>query len=348
MKHRGIILGGVAAFALALSAGGPHDASAQDDVREIRWGTSSVGSSGHRALVNMSAMLNRELDNYNITVLPMPGAMMTVRNYAMKRVDGYYGANIAFHELATNSGRFEGFRDKVQRQPVQSFWAFSMEMGLAIHADNRDEITEWRDLSGRDVFTGPRPWDTRAHLKRAMAAAGVDHGYVELDLGVVGSELERGTIDAFSVYTAGEADVSPWIAEAELSTDIAVLNPSAEEREMMREKGLEVVSVSPDVFETDVHVDEVVLSPFFYGLHLGTQFSKDEIYKILTTIEANTDELKAADPAFSQIDADMAEMQRRGVRASVDDVKVHPGLAKYMRERGVWNDDWNDRIAETE
>jgi hypothetical protein len=347
MRQSGIILGGVAAFALAVGSVAPGSASAQTDVQEIRWGTSSVGSSGHRALVNLSATLNRELDAYNITVLPMPGAMMTVRNYAMKKVDGYYGADIAFHELATNSGRFKGFRDKVEREPVQSFWAYTLEMGLAIHADARDDITEWRDLADSDVFTGPRPWDTRAHLKRVMSALDVGHDYVELDLGVVGSELERGNIDAFSVYTAGESDVSPWIAEAELSTDIAVLNPSKEERKMLREKGLDLVSVSPDVFETDVHVDEVIVSPFYYGLHLGTTFSKDEVYKILTTIEANTQELKAADPAFSQIHENMPEMQRRGVRASVDDVKVHPGLAKYMRERGVWNEAWNDRIAET-
>ena len=332
-----------AVMGAGLVAAGP--AHAQDGVKEIRWGTSSVGSSGHRALVNMAATLNRELDEFKITVLPMPGAIMTVRNYALEKVDGYYGSDIAFHELATDSARFEGFKDNVRRMPVQSFWAFTLEMGLAVRAEDRDKFTEWRDLSGEDVFTGPKPWDTRAHLERAMSVMGVDHNYKELDTGVVGSQLANGAIDAFSIYTAGQSDLSPWIAEAELSADIAVLNPSKEEREMLREEGLNVVEASPDVFETDVHVDKVMLTPFFYGLHLGTNFSKSEMYTILTTIEEHADELKQADPAFSQIADDMPEMQRRGVKQAIGDVKVHPGLAKYMRENGVWNEAWNDRVA---
>lgn len=332
------------AFSFSFALSGPGDAEAQD-VKEIRWGTSSVGSSGHRALVNFAATLNRELDGFNITVLPMPGAIMTVRGYALEEIEGYYGSDIAFHELVNDTARFEGFRDEVIRMPVQSFWAYTIETGLAIRAEDRDEITEWRDLSGKKVFTGPAPWDTRAHTERIMAAAGVEHEYVELDLGVVGSQLDAGSIDAFKVYTAGEADVSPWIAEAELVADIAVLNPSEEEQEMLREAGLDLVTVSTDVFETDVHADEVMLSPFFYGFHLGPEFTEDEVYGLLVAIEENAEELAEADPVFSQIAADMPEIQRRGVTSAIGDVEVHPGLAKYMRERGVWNDEWDDRVA---
>jgi uncharacterized protein len=38
-------------------------------------------------------------------------------------------------------------------------------------------------------------------------------------------------------------------------------------------------------------------------------------------------------------------IQRRGVAASVDSVKVHPGLARYLKEKGAWDDAWDDRIA---
>jgi uncharacterized protein len=51
--------------------------------------------------------------------------------------------------------------------------------------------------------------------------------------------------------------------------------------------------------------------------------------------------------SFAQLKAGMPEMQRRGVASSVEFVPVHPGLARYMKERNVWDSKWDDRIAST-
>ena len=71
------------------------------------------------------------------------------------------------YELANNIKRFKGFKDKIQRQPVQSFWAFTIEMGLGVHARDKDKIKSWGDLAGktrlyRTASMGhPRPGRTR-------------------------------------------------------------------------------------------------------------------------------------------------------------------------------------------
>lgn len=343
---RNIVRGTLLAFAASTAMAVVLPATtAEAETREIRWGTSAVGSSGHRALVTLAATLNRELEDFDITVLPMPGALMTVRGYALGEIEGFYGADVAFDELARNADRFEGFRDQMAREPVQSFWAFTMEVGPAIRAADRDELQSWADLSGKPVFTGPLPWDTRAQLERALRAAGVDDfEYVEVDLGMAGSQLDTGAIVAFLSYTAGEADIAPWIAETAMAVDVTVLNPSAEEQERLREAGLEVVSISPGVYDTDIGLDEILYVPFFYGFHVGEDFSEEEVYTILTTIEAHVDELAEGDPAFSQLAADMPAMQRRGVASSVDLAPIHPGLARYMRERDVWDEAWDERV----
>lgn len=41
----------------------------------------------------------------------------------------------------------------------------------------------------------------------------------------------------------------------------------------------------------------------------------------------------------------MAGFQKRGVESSVSLVPIHPGLAKYMREKNVWDPKWDARIA---
>lgn len=319
------------------------DAGSQ--VRDISWGTSAVGSSGHRALVNLAAVLNREMPGYRIMVLPTPGAIVTVKGYATGQFDGYYGADIAFYELANDTDRFKGFKPQIKRYPVQSFWAYTMEVGVGILAKDRGKYKQWRDLSGERVFTGPLPWDTRAQLERGFKELGVKHQYVEVDLAAAGSLLEAGGIKGFIAYTGAETTPPPFIIELSLATDWAILNPSKEETELLQKAGFPPVEVKPGVFKKDVHVDKVLFLPFFYGFHVGLEVSEEDVYKMLTIIEKNSGELVKMDATFEQVRKDMRGLQRRGVESAVNFVPIHPGLAKYMKERGVWNPKWDDRIA---
>ena len=291
-------------------------------------------------------MLKNEVPEYRFTVQPTPGAILTVKGYATGQFEGYYGSDVAFYELASNINRFEGFKEKMQRQPVQSFWTFTIEQGVAIHARDKGKITQWRDLTGKRVFTGPRPWDTRAQLERAFKALGVKHDYMEVSIKTAGSLLEQGRFIAFGVYANAESTTAPWITEASMQTDWAALNPSAEEVKILKQAGFKVVQISPSVFgKKTVHVDKVTMLPFYYGLHLGLEVPEDDLYRILLAVEKNVSELAKVDKAFKQIEKDMPEMQRRGVVAALDLVPIHPGLAKYMRERGVWDAKWDSRVA---
>jgi hypothetical protein len=65
----------------------------------------------------------------------------------------------------------------------------------------------------------------------------------------------------------------------------------------------------------------------------------------LTLVEKHVDELVKSDASFSQLKAGMPRFQRDGVESAVNDVLVHPGLARYMKERGVWDSKWDNRIA---
>lgn len=335
----------LSALIIATAVGLSTAATAQK-VTEIPWGTSSVGSSGHKALTIMATVLNREMKDYNITVLPTPGAIVTVKGYATdQQFLGYYGADVAFAELATGTARFKDFKDQMKRQPVQSFWTYTIETGVGILAKNKDEIKKWGDLTGKRCFTGRPPWDVRAHLERAFAAIDVKHEYVPVDLATTGSLLNSGRLDCIIIYTAGQSATSPWITEASLSADWAALNPSAEEEAALKKAGFDFVESQPSVFKRDIHAPAIKVTPFYYGFHVGLEIPEDDVYRMLKTIEANVDELAKADKSFTQVKDNMADMQRRGVASSIDYVPVHPGLAKYMREKGVWDSKWDGRIA---
>tara|TARA_R110000868_G_scaffold1301_3_gene10098 strand:- start:2439 stop:3458 length:1020 start_codon:yes stop_codon:yes gene_type:complete len=331
----------IAALSIMFATSLATPAMAQTD---ITWGTSAVGSSGHRALVNLSTVLNKEMKDYQVTVQPMPGAIVSVKSYAAGKTLGYYGADIAFFELANGTNRFKGFKDQMKRQPVQSFWAFTVEVGAAIHERDKDKIKSWSDLTDKQVFSGPLPWDTRAQLERGLAAVGTKHKYIEVDLSTAGSLMESGRLDGFIIYTNAEATTAPWITEAGLATNWVALNPTKEEEAKLKQAGLAVVDVPASAFKRDIGSPSAKLLPFYYGFHVGMEIPEADVYRMLNIIEKNVDELVKLDKAFAQL-KDMKGMQRRGVESSIDLVPVHPGLAKWMKEKGVWDAKWDSRIA---
>lgn len=332
-------------YALGILLAGILAAPAWSQVKEIPWGTSAVGSAGHKALVILADVLNREMPKYRVTVQPTPGAIVSVKGYATGQFEGYYGSDIAFYEMANDIKRFKGFKPSMKRQPVQSLWVYTTDMGIAVHARDRGKYNKWKDLAGKALFTGMPPWDTRAQLERAFEAIGLKYQYRQVDLSAAGSLLQSGSIDGFGLYTTGEAATPPWIAEASLAADWAAVNPSAEELAALKKAGFAVIELKPEVFKRDVHADKVVLLPFYYGFHVGLEVPADDVYQMLKVVEKNVSDLAKADSSFAQIAKDMTGFQRRGVMSAVDFVPVHPGLAKYMREKGVWDAKWDARIA---
>ena len=343
MKKSIVTLAGAIAL-FGLGAGVISTPSLAQDRQEIRWATSSVGSAGHRALVSLSQVLNRNIEDISITVMPTPGAAASVRGFAAGQFDGYYGADVAFHEIADNTGRYVGF-EPGENELLQSFWAYTLEMGLGVRAADADDLEGWRSLQGRPVFTSPAPWDTRAALERAMNILEVGHEYVEVDTSLAAQALENGTVDAIAIYTTGETSPAPWVQEALLSTDVRVLNPTEEEIAELEAAGIQTVRVAGASFDNAIGAEEAVLVPFYYGFHVGLNLDEETVHKMLVVIEENIDEIVAADPGLSQLKEDLVGMQVRGIESVGEAARIHPGLARFLKERDAWKEEWNDRVA---
>ena len=350
LSARALIARGLAAALITgftLSLVGLSTSPARSEPKDLKWGTGPVGSVGHKALVVLADLLNKEMPEYRITVLPMPGAVMTVKGYATNQIDAFYGSDDSLREFANDSGRFKGFKASVQRQPVQSMWVFTLDVGLAIKASNRDTIKKWGDLSGKKVFTGPLPFDTRLHLETAMAAVGAKHIYTQVDLSNAGSQLNSGTIEGMIVYYTGGTVPAPWLTEASLSVDWAGLNPSPEELATLKAKGFAVEEIEASkLSKNDIHVQKLTLSPFYWGFDIGMNMSTDDVYKMLTIVDKHSDELAKLDGDFGQISGGkLADFQTKALEQTWDLIPIHPGLAKFLKEKGKWNPKWDSKVA---
>jgi len=334
-----------AAFTFGLL--GLSSSTARSEPKDIRWGTGPVGSVGHKALVILADILNKEMPNYRITVLPMPGAVMTVKGYATNDLDAMYASDDALREFASDSGRFKGFRANMKRQPVQSMWLYTLDTGLAIKASNKDKIKKWGDLTGKKVYTGPLPFDTRLHMENALATLGVKHIYTQVDLSTVGSQLDAGSIEATIVYYTGGTVPAPWLSQASLAVDWAGLNPSPDEVAKLKAKGFALEEIdAAKLGKKDIHVKKLTLSPFYWGFDVGMNMSTEDVYKMLTIIDKNADNLTKLDGDFAQIaGGKLAAFQKRALEQTWDLVPIHPGLAKFQKEKGQWNPKWDSKVA---
>jgi uncharacterized protein len=334
------------AFALvALSS-----SNAWSEPKDIKWGTGPVGSVGHKALVILADLLSKEMPDYRITVLPMPGAVMTVKGYATNQIDAMYASDDALREYASDSGRFKGFKASVKRQPVQSLWMYTLDVGLAIKASNSDKINKWSDLTGKKVYTGPLPFDTRLHMENALAAVGVKHIYTQVDLSTAGSQLDAGSIDAMLVYYTGGVVPAPWLSQASLAVDWAGLNPSADELAMLKAKGFAIEEIDSATISKNrtntIHVKKLTLLPFYWGFDIGMNMSTDDVYKMLTIIDKNSDNLAKLDGDFAEIaGGKLAAFQKAALVHTWDLVPIHPGLAKFLKEKGEWDPKWDSKVA---
>ncbi len=306
----------------------------------IRWGTSRAGSSGYRALSTLASLVAQEMPEIEITVVPTAGAVASMKGFARGELDACYAADIGFREMYAFTNRFEGFKSEAKRMPLQTVWVFTIDIGIAVPKDKAGQFKCWRDFDGQKIFTLPMGWDTGTALRLALDTLGVKYEHVELDLDAVATALQRGDIVATGIYITGGRSIAPWAQQLLAQMDLVVINPCPDEVEELKAGGIPVgESPTSPAFPKDVGVEKLVGVRIYYGFHTGTNIDEETVYKLIKFMEANAARLAEIDPAYSQIAKDFLGFQVEAANAAKF-VPLHPGLAKYFKEKGVWNGEW--------
>ncbi|MET1127736.1 MAG: TAXI family TRAP transporter solute-binding subunit [Thermoproteota archaeon] len=306
----------------------------------IRWGTSRTGSSGYRALSTLASLVSQEMPEIEITVVPTAGAVASMKAFARGEVDACYAADIGFREMYSFTGRFEGFKPEAKRMPLQTLWVYTIDIGIAVPKDKADQFKCWRDFDGKKIFTLPMGWDTGTALRLGLDTLGVKYEHVELDLDAVATALQRGDIVATGIYVTGGRSIAPWAQQLLAQMDLVIVNPCPDEIEKLKAAGIPLgESPTSPAFPKDVGTDKLIGVRIYYGFHTGTNIDEETVYKLIKFVERNAKKLAEIDPAYSQIAEDFLGFQVEAVNAAKF-VPLHPGLAKYLKEKGVWNEEW--------
>jgi TRAP transporter TAXI family solute receptor len=308
----------------------------------IRWATSKPASAGYRAMTVLAKVVKEADPSIVIEPISTPGAVAGMKGFAKGEYDACYAADVSLEEMYKGIGRFEGF--EAQRYPVLTVWVYTLEIGIAVPKERAGEFKCWKDLDGKRIFTLPLLWDVGVALRKALDALGIRYEHVELDLDAVATALERGDIVATGIYTsAGGRGLAGWERQLFIQTDLVILNPCPDEIEALRRAGIPIAEVPAEAFPEDVGVDKFIGVKIYYGFHTGLNIPEDVVYRLLKIIEENARKLAELDPSFSQIAEDMVGFQVEAIDALYAKglkVPIHPGLARFLKEKGVWKDEW--------
>ncbi len=308
--------------------------------KSIRWATSTTGSYGYKVAAQMISILEEGLGGqYTVTVNPYPSTTSAMKATMNGEGEIGYTADVGMTQVYTGDGPFKDF-NPAKSKLVHTWYAYPMESFMMVIASKGHLYKSLADFSGKPVFFTPAGFMNWLNFVRIFKALGYQFKHVEIGVATQGDALQAGTIiGAVSYTTAGISLPSYW-RETELRIDLKVINPSPDEVKKLTAANLTPMEIDPKkVFSKDVGVKTILGVPLLFGYNVRADMPEEVVYKMVNTFYNKREDLVKGDPGFTPLASDFTGMQARGINANPT-VPVHPGLAKFMKEKKAWNDKW--------
>ncbi len=261
------------------------------------------------------------------------------------------------------------------RLPVHTLALYSVARCIATTPELKDKfgIKTWRDLDGKFILRVPGPpppginfvWedDTYWLMKDAFEILGIKLRMLALGgpptepgedpvrkfADEVADILRRGKVsptdteDVVAIeILIGAGELSPVVLELLTRMDLVIINPSPEDAEKIIKAGLpfDWIPVTAVNWTKPVGVDRMFCLRDWAGLATSPDvLPEDFVYKMLKNLIANRDKLLKQHKYFKEFAQDPIGVQVKAI-SSAPHVPVHPGLAKLLKEYGVWRPEW--------
>ncbi|MBN2035004.1 MAG: hypothetical protein JW836_17195 [Deltaproteobacteria bacterium] len=329
----GLIIVLVSVFAL------PGHVAAQKKM--LRWGTADPVSYYYKASAFIADFLRRGMPDYDLTIYPYVSTTANVKSFLVGDLEAVYVAEPGFRDLYSFIKAYKGFEPNVKKMPVQGVWLYTMETHILTLPDNKDKFRTWEDLNGKKIFMTTAGYMNHINIFRAMKdICGLNITHVEVDASKVADALRAGTIDATASYTTALVSVASWIKMLDVASPLQGVNPTQEQIKKLTAAGFTPAKIDmKKAYTKDLGVEELYGVPFYFGQGLGLDFPEDAAYRMLKVLEESAGALAKLEAGFGPLAKDFAGFQVLGIR-SIPEVPVHPGLAKYLKEKGLWDSSW--------
>ena len=309
-----------------------------------RWkiATSKEGTFGYATATGMARVVDKYAKGVKLTVLPGYSTTSTHTVYDKGETNCAFINLLSLKDSYSNQGPFA--QSPLKSKVYHSFYFFS-SAHTAATTKKRTDINSLNDLIGKRFY--PFYTGSGSHLlaRLVFGPEGLNtwDKITERQMGPkeITDAVRTGVVDAVWLYViSGTRLTSTW-QELELRTDLRIITPSAQEKAVISKiPGIVApFEVDAKVFSKPVGVDTIWGIALLFGYNFGAKENPDLVYEIVKAWDENRQQLFEMNKGFS-------EFAEKGIRLTVSAIEalpaipVHPGTAKYLKEKGLWNDGW--------
>ncbi len=258
----------------------------------------------------------------NITVQSTGASKENVMLISQDEADLAILQNDVLEYANTGTGIFEGSGKVEGFSTVASI--YSEVCQIVVAADSGIETVS--DLAGKKVSIGDAGSGVEQNARQILAAYGLSEDDIQaqrLSFKDSGNSFKDGAIDAFFV-TAGVPNTA--ITELAVTRELKLLNIVGEPAEKLMEDYpfYTPVTISKDQYDTEKDIETLGVRALVI---CRDDMTEDEIYEFTKSIYENLDVL-----GESHAKAKEFSLEKATSGVTVD---LHPGAAKYYKEKGI-------------
>ena len=315
------------------------------EVKAVRIGTTEAGTFAYVMGSVIASELRKVFPGVDVSTYPVGGWPINMAEFVKGNLELIFTGTGTALGLAWKREPPYHTLPPDARLSVHTLAIYSITFCIVTTPELKDKlgIKTWRDLDGKKVSIFTTGWVTHRLIMKAFEILGIKVSHVEL--GVYSpaqvDALRAGDIVAIGV-TAGAGVPSPAVLEILARMDLVIINPSPEDAEKVIKAGLpfDWIPVTAVNWTKPVGVDRMFCLRDWGGWATSPDvLPEDFVYKMLKHLIAIRDKLAEQHAYFKEFAEDPIGVQVKAI-SSAPHVPVHPGLAKLLKEYGVWRPEW--------
>jgi len=312
--------------------------------KAIRIGTTQPGMAGYVMSGILMSAMKEVFPHYDVTLYPIGGPTANTKEFLAGTLEMPWSSATDLKLLYAREEWYKDVKEEVIK-PVHTLYILRATQVFATTPELKAKynLNSWKDLNGKKVTVYSAKLETYRWYMKAFELLGIKVTHVELDFEMIPEALLKGDIVA-CIYSDPGGEPAPWAQSLLVKTKVVLIPPSPEEIKKVSEAGFPFDYVPAERytrFGIDVGgLDRVYTNPLLLGHSTTPQIlDESDVYTLLKELIKRKGELANMSSYYKEFAEDPIDMQVSGVSLAPE-VPVHPGLAKILKEYGVWKDAW--------
>lgn len=310
------------------------------DEYDLIVGTSGSGTPTEAAGQALARACNEESDFLSLTVQNTDGWSANLIEHDQGTIPAMGVDNNSLANALVDEGPYEN--TPVENLPHLGFMYTNLDIHFVATEDSG--VTSTADLydGGYSIYPLQPGAGTRALAEDVLRQAGIwdVNDMLQVEFGDIAGAVEEGRADVIAMYGVNGVALSGWCEEVDLRSGgtLDVIEFDDEFRQLVEDHGgTQLIDTDPYGYEQDVTGITSTMSAFqlIGQWAFGSEVPADVTYEIARISSEHWETIAESDP--TTLDHSDPETMTNGV---IPEIPIHPGVADYWEEHGVWNDDW--------